>query len=396
MMKLKNKNEKLEVLRGLACIIVFVSHFRVATHYFKSPSFDWIQLFTAWGKEAVIIFFMLSGIVINISTTHKRDVFNYFKKRIIRILPIYWLAIFISLFIIIFYDKTTVNLNNLIGNILFLGTEQGFIVGTIPYNQAVWSISCEMFFYAIFGLIVSQRNRTRYMWIWLITSIVVIFISASIDNFINGLVGHILFMLKMSLIWILGYLVYQYRHFFHVKLPTAMLSLSLIPLAGRIHTGFFVDFKYQLLALYLIPFFAFLLQQRKESSYKVTEIKYSYIFLLYILALLIFIAYSKSTYTNLILYSSMPIFTLLSFSDLSVKVIRFIYHKIKTPLVYIGSISYAIYLFHVPVMYFFSGVISHMYLGLAIITVVVVILSYIAEKIVQPRINILFTKTVSN
>jgi len=383
------KINSLEILRGLACILVLISHFRVATKYFRNPSYDWIQLFTAWGKESVIIFFMLSGMVINLATQKTTGRLIYFKKRAIRIIPIYYVIIGISIFLCIIFS-TSMNIENVLGNVFFLGTQQKYVVSTIPYNQAVWSISCEMFFYLVFGLLLSF-NRRKAMIGWLMVSILAMFLLPMLKTNTSGWLLHILYMFSMSFIWIIGFFIYEFRHLFKVSMPTAILSLLLIPLAGRIHTGIAFDYKYHLLALYLIPFFSFLIQTKENPQQKFINFKYAYVVLLYIPALALFLNFTKSTNANILLYSIVPISSLLFYLPSIKKVFLGLYHYVAPFLIYVGSISYAIYLIHVPVMYFTSKVFpQNMVFGILFILATVAILSILLEKIMQPRIAKLF------
>ncbi len=58
------KLDGLEVIRALAALMVVVAH---AIYYRLAPSNSFTSLFTSFGTEAVIIFFVLSGVVITLS-----------------------------------------------------------------------------------------------------------------------------------------------------------------------------------------------------------------------------------------------------------------------------------------------------------------------------------------
>jgi len=379
------KLEKLEVVRGTACLMVILNHIRIALSYFKSSQFDFLQILTAWGREAVIVFFILSGIVINIATKDKTTRFSYYSKRLVRLLPIYISAIIFTVLTIYIINRGNLDYKLIAGNLLMLQSEPGYITEVISYNPAVWSISCEVFFYAVFGLILYKKKSGIYYWFFLSLVCIIIRLNNYDSNYV--LADHIIYMLYYSSIWILGYLIMEYSNKISANFPTAILSILLTPLITRIHEGYYtvLFLKYHLQALTLIPFFVYLVN--KPSAEKKTDIPYSIVFGIYFFLFLYFFNNSNSTPFNKIFYSALPLSSLLFFSD-KLKVIssRF-FQTVKRPLIFIASISYALYLLHMPIMYLISDLLPKSpMLGCIIVFTLLLSLSFLLELTIQKKI----------
>ncbi|WP_260625636.1 acyltransferase family protein [Hymenobacter sediminicola] len=94
---------------------------------------------------AVLLFFVLSGYVIGRSTpplTGRADIREYLKKRIIRIYPIYLLAMVLAIVIAGPYPLTTI-----LGN---LSLTQVLLTDVIRENGASWSLHYEVIYYLLF------------------------------------------------------------------------------------------------------------------------------------------------------------------------------------------------------------------------------------------------------
>lgn len=137
----------LEELRGYAALAVGFYH---ALGPDLDPGFQPHRLlgYLNPGPICVLLFFILSGYVIGLSTTgafSKQAMIRYLMRRVIRIVPIYWLAIACS----IPFSETD-HWTTIVGNALFL---QGLTVPVIAGNGALWSLSYEVVFYLLFLLI---------------------------------------------------------------------------------------------------------------------------------------------------------------------------------------------------------------------------------------------------
>lgn len=140
-----NHFNSIQVLRAVSAIFVILEHVR----------------FLNCGAFGVDIFFCISGFMIMFST-HKSTK-HFIGKRAIRILPLYYtmtagtfllLLLFPSMF-----EQTTANFSYLVKSLLFIPFDIG---GGIlqPLMRIGWTINCEIFFYLLF--FVSFRINHKY------------------------------------------------------------------------------------------------------------------------------------------------------------------------------------------------------------------------------------------
>lgn len=139
-----NRYDAIQALRGLAVLFVFFEHVR----------------FLSRGAFGVDIFFCISGFMIMLSTEKSTN--HFFLKRLIRIVPLYYLMTFVTWMGMIIapslFQSTQPQLKYLIKSLLFIPFE---INGAIrPIMGIGWSINSEMFFYLLFFL--SFRINHKY------------------------------------------------------------------------------------------------------------------------------------------------------------------------------------------------------------------------------------------
>lgn len=144
-------------------------------------------------------FFVLSGYIMahvhkNHDFSHKKEVFNYYLKRIARIYPAY---IFASLFYFIAVNSTYTTDEwwlIIINDILLT---QAFFekVCLLGINDATWSVSCEAFFYLLFPFIILEFKKSNPKWILTLTIIIAIVYSCSafFHTPLNGAEIHLYF-----------------------------------------------------------------------------------------------------------------------------------------------------------------------------------------------------------
>lgn len=140
----------LEAVRGGAALYVFLGHFIVGSFIAKT---NLLSIFFRFGQEAVILFFLMSGFVIELSGLRKKTSFrDFFAKRFLRIYPLFLLGILLILVYKIIYHFP-IEIKTLVGNLLMLqdaeSLKPGTIVGTYG-NTALWSLSYEWWFYMLF------------------------------------------------------------------------------------------------------------------------------------------------------------------------------------------------------------------------------------------------------
>lgn len=145
----------IQALRFVAAILVVVTH---ATLY-TSERLDSSLSIWHFGEVGVDIFFVISGFVMMVSTQSlvgQRDGWKYFSmRRIIRIVPMYWIATTIKLLTLIAVPTAVLHavLNPQKAFLSYLFLPSRNVDGVVQPLLAVgWTLTFEMFFYVTLGL----------------------------------------------------------------------------------------------------------------------------------------------------------------------------------------------------------------------------------------------------
>jgi peptidoglycan/LPS O-acetylase OafA/YrhL len=167
--------KELDSLRGIAALTVVFNHFLIILPTFYSPqkgvdNLEYVLKYTPFhifwaGHEAVIFFFILSGFVLSIPflKNTKRDYTSFLIKRISRIYIPYLIAIFIAVLVSINVSigqingysnwalsswGKEINFSTILNHIILIGNYDNYI-----YNPVIWSLIHEMRISIIFPLI---------------------------------------------------------------------------------------------------------------------------------------------------------------------------------------------------------------------------------------------------
>ncbi|MEO6470011.1 MAG: acyltransferase, partial [Acidimicrobiia bacterium] len=148
--------DKLEALRGAAALYVFAHHYAL--------KFRWNQYHLgSYATVAVMMFFLLSGFVIYRSSGVSTDTFSlptYVRKRALRIVPAYLVALLLSYFVDRVIRGAPFNVSVFLGNMAFL-VDSRFVHGVAAFhgNVPLWSLSYEVWFYVFFAAAVLGFGR---------------------------------------------------------------------------------------------------------------------------------------------------------------------------------------------------------------------------------------------
>lgn len=165
---MNKKLTKLEAVRGFAALYVVLHHsFSKGFHIGKLD----LSFLLKFGQEAVILFFILSGFVIQYAyqLSSDKSFKTFFIKRFFRIyIPL--LIIFITNYCIASFEGgawISVNAFELLANIFMLqdiaALKPNVISGPFLGNAPLWSLSYEWWFYMIFFVVVNKTNRPSRM-----------------------------------------------------------------------------------------------------------------------------------------------------------------------------------------------------------------------------------------
>jgi peptidoglycan/LPS O-acetylase OafA/YrhL len=119
------------------------------------------------GYQAVTTFFVLSGFVLTRSywtaAWSREGLGKYFKGRVARVYPVYLLSMLVVARFIL-EDQTPGRFGYLAAHLTLTQAWLGPI--PVQWNTPAWSLSCEMFFYAVFPLLGAFLvRRARWPWI---------------------------------------------------------------------------------------------------------------------------------------------------------------------------------------------------------------------------------------
>jgi exopolysaccharide production protein ExoZ len=159
MLKEKSKLELVQVLRGVASLLVVLYHTTVnMSDIFKK---DFLGNFFFFGNAGVDIFFVLSGFIITYTSIKSlgsgKKIFPFLRRRFVRIFPAYWIIIgFFLLVQVLFPSFYKTHYDFSTGN--FLST-LFLLPGHSMVNGVSWTLSYELFFYALFSLAFLFSNK---------------------------------------------------------------------------------------------------------------------------------------------------------------------------------------------------------------------------------------------
>ncbi len=151
----RKKLMKLEAIRGFAAVYVVCHHTLP-----KSTIIFGKELFLfRYGQEAVILFFILSGFVIQyaFATSSDKSFKSFFLKRFLRIyIPIFF--VFVTNYVIIAIQQnhlTNIDWKSLFGSLFMLQQVGAMWRHPVPFspfldNLPLWSLTFEWWFYMIF------------------------------------------------------------------------------------------------------------------------------------------------------------------------------------------------------------------------------------------------------
>jgi peptidoglycan/LPS O-acetylase OafA/YrhL len=188
-----------QVFRGIAAMLVVMYHLIAnSTNHLGYVTY---HNFFNFGFIGVDFFFVLSGFIItyihfpDLMERKKNSIVRFFKKRILRIYPIYWVAAIVSVFI--YYKITPVSMEEAHLKMDFTSPRilkflaESFLL--IDHDKKLrlvgvsWTLSYEMLFYIIFGIGIAIKFKYARIIaaIWLITIITLSFITPSSSDFIR-------------------------------------------------------------------------------------------------------------------------------------------------------------------------------------------------------------------
>lgn len=240
----KGRLDSIQVLRGVAAILVVLFHFR---HYLNDvyPLKDLGDRLFLFGEAGVDIFFVISGfIIVYSSRSREKNTFSEFAiKRFFRLYPLYFFVLTIYL---LSYHNEAFNYINVIKSYLLIpidynGKAPWFGLSTI---YSAWTLTYESYFYFIFALSILLSHKYRVAICAAAIIIVMYFvqkltygefslIAVTGKNEFNGLIYNFMFVSSPLILDFIMGMVVAYVYIFyekHIKANEVITFMSLIVL----------------------------------------------------------------------------------------------------------------------------------------------------------------------
>jgi peptidoglycan/LPS O-acetylase OafA/YrhL len=159
----------IQVLRGLAAVLVVLAHTDLIFNQNLNQNFLF-KVFT-FGGSGVDFFFVLSGFIMfyihqyDINQPNKLGSFLF--KRFTRIYPLYWVILIskISANIVFGEENSLINLGEYVKAFLLLPQDRTIL--SENFLGVSWTLSFEIFFYLLFGLLIRLRPKFS---LWMIAT----------------------------------------------------------------------------------------------------------------------------------------------------------------------------------------------------------------------------------
>lgn len=335
--------KKLDYIRGFAAIYVILHHFLPQLKFIPGVISKGVF---AFGQEAVMLFFLLSGFVIYVSVHNKPNITfqDYFIRRLRRIYFPFLVAILLSIAVYAFNGNLAkyFSLKDLLGNLLMLQDlselKPGIIVAPFLGNHPFWSLAYEWWFYMLFFPIYKYLFKVSYR-LYYIAAISLIFFSIYI-----AVPNQVSLLLSYFITWWCGVeageIYLRTRRFTFQTIKPILICLFLLSL------------------LSVVP--CLLLDSKGFGYYPFLTFRHFFSAFLYVLIGLIWYRYKLIYFENIF--------------------------KIFYPL---AGISYGLYIFHYPLLlrWNLEPYISNIWLVYLIKFSLIFLISYIVEIKLQPLIN---------
>lgn len=325
---------ELDALRGIAALIVLISHYTWAYDFHFNLMSEHSFHFR-FGDFGVQLFFMISGFVIFMSLVAINNIQQFVIARFSRLYPTYWVCIAITVLFVTFLPTPTLEIKNFSQILVNLTMIQGHL-RVRHIDEVYWSLGIEFFFYFIMGMIYYLKKLHR----------------------IN----------VISFIWLLICIITTYWEFPFSKIILNLLIVRYAPLfiAGifffRLRTVPQDKVSHILILMTLIVNILYVLKGHEDIS-----IRIFYLTIIY------------------------GIFYLLTYFKISL-----FYNRI---LLFLGDISYPLYLLHnvigYTIIFRIRAVSNNQFVYVLITTLTTVLLAYLVSKFIEKPSNRFLKSTVS-
>jgi exopolysaccharide production protein ExoZ len=159
----------IQQLRGLAAMLVVFHHANAATTWLFAP-FSSLK----FGVAGVDIFFVISGFIMYVAARRERAG-EFLVKRIIRVVPLYWLAtITLVLMRLAHVGEPDLTATTIAKSLLFVPYRYDLTSWHVyPVLVPGWSLNIEMFFYLVFAIGLLLRRPAAFSTIAIVLAVAI-------------------------------------------------------------------------------------------------------------------------------------------------------------------------------------------------------------------------------
>jgi len=191
------KLNNLQIIRAFAALNVVLFHSIGSSKDYGYPP-ELFGFLAGWGMNGVDVFFVLSGFIM-VHSQWGEDITpkSFLLNRIYRIVPIYWIATFLIIALLIFlpsaFREATLDISKVLASLFFVSQP---IFGEFPYVAVGWTLEFEALFYVLFACSLFFKNRIFSFFVLCVSiaAIVYIFnIKLIIFEFIWGVIAGLLY-----------------------------------------------------------------------------------------------------------------------------------------------------------------------------------------------------------
>lgn len=177
-MKADNKIYSLHYMRGIACVLVVLFHFRGAVNGLYAQN-DLGNLLFLHGAIGVDLFFMISGFIIAYATQKKESQLSFLSKRFFRIYPVY-----ITCLLLLFFSTSQTFDLNFIKSIFFIHLNYDDHAPVYGYTAifSAWTLTYEIAFYVLFMVAMALNHKHRVM----LCILIILVINLTLQTYFNN------------------------------------------------------------------------------------------------------------------------------------------------------------------------------------------------------------------
>lgn len=155
--------KELDAFRGLAALSVVLYHY--TTIYSKDFGVD-APLYFSYGWLGVPFFFILSGFVITLTLERSSSALHFLKKRFLRLYPTFWICVLFTLGVIWITKSQAIHpmFDRPIIDILFNFTMFHELLNFHHVDGAYWSLLPELLFYILMAFLLLIGMSKKVVW----------------------------------------------------------------------------------------------------------------------------------------------------------------------------------------------------------------------------------------